>query len=97
VPQRPLAAVLGWEPDKALSEPPEVHTFPSDDERFRAAVIRTMERYHPPRPMALAELLREAYPAVDVRARDTLAHMAGWAPLWYAFRDGEQLPAAAST
>ena len=71
----------------------EVHSFPSKDERFRAAVARTGERYDPLDPAALAAFLRPIYPAVEVVARDPLATLdVGSVPVWYAFRDGEGVP-----
>jgi len=69
---------------------PEVHSFPSDDDRFRSVVAKTCELYSPVAPDALAELLRPAYPTVTVRERDGLARLDNdLTEVWYVFRDGE--------
>ena len=72
----------------AQSEP-EVHTFPSGDEPFRAVVAKTMELHRPATPDELAGLLRPAYQAVAVRERARLAEIPGSITVWYALRDGE--------
>jgi hypothetical protein len=76
---------------------PEVHSFPVSDTAFRTAVLRAVDRVL---TEALApgdeiestrELLRQAYPNVQIVRRDD---MSGYetSPVWYAFRDGRVRP-----
>ena len=71
----------------------EVHSLPSEDDEFRSAVAKAMETYELLAPDALVEILRPAYPGVEVIDRDPLGSFAvGTVPVWYAFRDGETVP-----
>ncbi len=72
----------------------EVHSFPSEDEEFRASVARAIELYEPLGPDALAGFLRrKGYPDVKVVAREPLAEVdPSGPPVWYVFRHGERVP-----
>jgi len=68
---------------------PEVHSFPSTDEQFRADIARALEHDVPGDPDSLARLLQQAYPRTRVIARYPLDQLIELGPpVWYAFRDG---------
>lgn len=70
---------------------PELHTFPSEDARFRGLVADAFERVSPESPETLAAYLRPFHPLVVVRERNPLGQLDGRA-VWYVFRDGETVP-----